>query len=84
MNMRRFWAILFIVVGICLVFGGFFYDVLFAGIPYQDPTPEMSANYLFHSRIASVIRWIGIVVFLLGFVVGGAQMVMRRFQSSKR
>jgi len=28
-----------IIVGILVIFASFVYDVLFAGIPYQDPTP---------------------------------------------
>lgn len=47
---------------------GFIYDVLFAGIPYQDPTPEMSARYSLHANIASVIRWTGAGSFLAGAV----------------
>jgi len=29
-----------ILVGILVIFAGFVYDVLFAGMPYQDPTPD--------------------------------------------
>ncbi len=50
---------LFIVAGICLVIGGFVYDVMFAGIPYPDPTPELSIAYDRNAQIAAVLRWIG-------------------------
>ena len=50
------------------------YDVMFAGIPYQDPTPEMLARYAHHARIASIIRWFGVAVFLIGWAAG-----IRRF-----
>jgi len=64
--MRRFWPLFLIAGGVLVVFGGFIYDVMFAGIPYQDPTPEMSARYAHHAGIASMIRWCGVVVFLFG------------------
>jgi hypothetical protein len=66
--MGRFWPLLLIVDGVLLVFGGFIYDVMFAGIPYQDPTPEMSASYAHDAGIASMIRWCGVAVFLIGWV----------------
>ncbi|PKO14596.1 MAG: hypothetical protein CVU39_14055 [Chloroflexi bacterium HGW-Chloroflexi-10] len=58
--MKQNLLLLLIVLGIIIIFGGFVYDVLFAGIPYQDPTPAMLASYNFHSQIASIIRWIGV------------------------
>ncbi len=67
-GLKRYWPLLLIVAGLLIVLGGFIYDVMFAGIPYQDPTPEMSARYEHHARIASVIRWCGVAVFLIGWV----------------
>ena len=67
---KRIWPYLLIVAGVLMVIGGFFYDVLFAGIPYQDPTPAMEKSYALHSLVASVIRWSGVGAFLLG--VAGA------------
>ncbi len=63
---RRLWPFVLIVVGLFLLIGGFIYDVMFAGIPYQDPTPEMSARYARHAFVASTIRWCGLGVFLFG------------------
>ena len=51
--MKRFWPLVLIGAGLALVLGGFIYDVMFAGIPYQDPTPEMSARYAHHAHVAS-------------------------------
>jgi len=65
---KRIWPYLLIVAGLMIVVVGFFYDVAFAGIPYQDPTPAMEKSYAFHSRIASAIRWCGVAAFLLGVV----------------
>lgn len=79
--MKRFWPLILIAAGIFLLLGGFFYDVIFAGIPYQDPTPEMSARYDFHAHIASVIRWIGFGVFLFGSIAGIMGLLARRFRA---
>jgi hypothetical protein len=55
-------------IGILIVISGFVYDVVFAGIPYQDPTPELQARYDFHSAVAGSLYTTGGVVFLLGIV----------------
>ena len=68
--MKRLKPLLCIAGGLLIVFGGFIYDVMFAGIPYQDPTPEMLASYAHHAGIASKIRWFGVAVFLIGWVLG--------------
>jgi len=54
------------------------YDVMFAGIPYQDPTPEMLARYAHHARIASMMGWCGVAVFLFGVVAGIIRRVTRK------
>jgi hypothetical protein len=59
----------FPVLGLLIVLAGFVYDVIFAGIPYQDPTPELQAQYDFHSSIAGLIYKTGGTVLLVGIVV---------------
>ncbi len=66
--------------GLGIFFGGFVYDVAFAGIPYQDPTPAMAADYAHHARVASLIRWAGLLVALAGFAAG---FVRRRAQGAR-
>jgi hypothetical protein len=56
------------VIGIGVFLAGFVYDVLFAGIPYQDPTPELQAKWEFHRNVAGVFYRAGGVVFLVGLV----------------
>jgi hypothetical protein len=80
--MKRFWPLVLIVLGLFLLVSGFLYDVMFAGIPYQDPTPEMSAHYAHHARIASVICWFGAAFFLFGSLAGIVRFVVRRFRRS--
>jgi len=70
--MKRIWPIGLIIVGVVIIFLGFVYDVLFAGIPYQDPTPELLATYNFHAQIASIIRWAGLAIMIM---VGLAWMI---------
>jgi predicted MFS family arabinose efflux permease len=68
-DMKRVLKIIAIpLVGIAIVMSGFVYDVIFAGIPYQDPTPEMQARYEFHSSIAGWILMSGGILFLVGLI----------------
>lgn len=55
-------------LGIVILVTGFVYDVLFAGIPYQDPTPALQASYNFHSSIAGMFYKTGGIVFVVGLV----------------
>jgi predicted MFS family arabinose efflux permease len=55
-------------LGLLIVLTGFVYDVIFAGIPYQDPTPEMQARYEFHSSVAGWIQLSGGILFLVGLI----------------
>lgn len=81
--MKRLWPIIIILLGITIIFIGFVYDVLFAGIPYQDPTPALQASYDFHSRIASSIRWNGVGICILGGM-GGIIRRLRRKESIQK
>ena len=71
----------FVVLGLIIIFGGFVYDVLFAGIPYQDPTPAMLASYNFHAQIASIIRWSGMAICMIGGVTMFIQWLKKRDHS---
>jgi hypothetical protein len=53
-----------LIFGVMITVGGFVYHGFFAGIPFQDPTPEVYANWLFHSRIGDNIILAGLVTFL--------------------
>ena len=55
-------------LGLVIVGAGFIYFILFAGIPYQDPTPDLQANYSFHFAIAALLSKTGGIVFLLGLL----------------
>jgi hypothetical protein len=70
--------LLLVAAGTALFVAGFAYDVVFAGIPYQDPTPEMAADYARHARVASLIRWAGLGLVLPGVIAGFARRIARR------
>jgi hypothetical protein len=75
---RRFRPIILIAAGLLLLVAGFIYDFEFAGIPYQDPTPELSARYARHASIASAIRWSGAGIFMLGWLASLVQRLTRK------
>ena len=54
-------------IGLAVAVGGFAYDLAFAGLPDQDPTPEMEARWRYHCGIASVIELSGLAALLSGF-----------------
>jgi hypothetical protein len=62
--------IVFIFFGAVLAILGFLYDLSFAGIPYQDPSPEVEATWSFHSGIANRIIFVGVLLFFVGCVWG--------------
>jgi hypothetical protein len=75
--MKRYWPQIAVVAGILVMLGGLCYDAEFAGIPYQDPTPEMTSRYSFHSNVAMVIRWTGFGIVLAGAIGIMARRIMR-------
>jgi hypothetical protein len=80
--MKQIGTFILIAAGLCLFVGGFIYDLMFAGIPYQDPTPEMSASYARHSQIASIICRTGMGAFLVGCASGIIRFASGRFRRS--
>jgi len=55
-------------IGLGILICGFVYDVLLAGIPYQDPTPAMQASYVYHSRNARAIEAAVLMIWALGVI----------------
>jgi hypothetical protein len=48
--------------GMLLFIGGLIYSIVFAGIPYQDPTPQMYATWKLHHRVGDLVILAGLVV----------------------
>jgi hypothetical protein len=75
--MRKNLAAIIMASGAVLIFAGLAYDLAFAGLPFQDPTPEMQENWLYHKRVANWITLSGGAVFLVGCTWTGARLLMR-------
>ena len=54
--------------GLIILAAGFAYDLAFAGLPYQDVSPEIQARWDFHHAVAGRIYLSGGIVFLLGVI----------------
>ena len=76
-GMNTYWVIgaLLFIGGVGITMSGFVYDIMFAGIPYQDAPQQLRDSYEVHARIATTIEMIGLgvagaalVVALFGFV----------------
>ncbi|MEO9516400.1 MAG: hypothetical protein ABJH45_21390 [Paracoccaceae bacterium] len=66
-----------IAAGAILIVSGFVYDLSFAGLPYQDPTPEIQARWIFHKGVAENIIIAGATVFGIGCIWKAFQWIMR-------
>jgi len=82
--MRNFPARLLVVGGLIVILFGFIYGLIFAGIPYQDPTPEMSANYDFHFSVSNIILVIGFGALLLGMIGAVAKFMFKKLGKMQR
>jgi len=65
---RRFMFAALPFIGALVIVGGFAYDIAFAGIPYQDPTPDLQARYTFHRSVAGWMYKSGAILLVGGVV----------------
>jgi len=77
---KPIWPYMLLAAGPVLLVAGFLYDLLFAGIPYQDPTPKMTASYDRHSAIATVIYWCGALILLAAITLVMVRFLSRRMR----
>lgn len=56
-------------IGLALIIAGFIYEMVFAGVPYQDPTEEMVIRYNRNEFISMTIMQIGLAVLVTGILV---------------
>ena len=54
------------IFGALIVVAGLVYDIMYAGIPFQDPTPAMQAEWRSNKVVADLLMAFGGLVFLLG------------------
>ena len=72
-----------LLVGIVVFAVGFYYTAIKAGIPYQDPTPEMLREYNRNMKIGEgLCFWGGIVI--LSDIVGWIIYVLIHFLKTKK
>jgi len=55
-------------MGTGVVVIGLIYDLIFAGLPYQDPTHKMQIQWEFHHSVANVFYLIGVCIFFIGLI----------------
>lgn len=71
-----------VALGVTLAAVGFAYDLAFAGLPYQDPTPALQARWRFHARVATAIELSGVGVLALGLawlaIVGARSLLAKQ------
>ena len=57
-----------LLLGIVLLIMGFIFEMILAGIPYQDPTPELTQKYMNYVFVAHILYKVGIPIVLLGLI----------------
>lgn len=67
-------AVVLVAIGFGIMMVGLLYDIMYAGIPYQDPTPELAAEYAVSKAVADTLFLIGASVASCGslFAIGAA------------
>ncbi len=64
--MRRLRPTWISLLGAGLLVTGFVYEIIFTGVPDQDPTPEMIARWAFHAQVANILYGAGLLTALAG------------------
>ncbi len=65
---RKIKNIVFPISGFALILIGFVYDFIFAGIPYQDPSPKLQSRWEFQQLLASFFYKIGAIILIIWLV----------------
>ena len=58
----------FIIAGIIILLLSAYYLVIKAGIPYQDPTPELQLRYTVNSHVGDELLTAGLSALIVGIV----------------
>ena len=58
----------FIIAGVILLLLSAYYLVIKAGIPYQDPTPELQLQYTVNTRVGDELLTAGLTALIVGVV----------------
>jgi hypothetical protein len=68
MNVLKSFFTSILLAGILVLAIGLYHMVIKAGIPFQDPTPEMQLQYSINMGIGDVLTKIGVFTMLAGAV----------------
>lgn len=63
------WTIAAALAGVIIVLLGVYYIVIKAGIPYQDPTPELQMKYAVNMEIGDSLLKVGGLIFIIGILL---------------
>lgn len=80
-RLKRNFGLIVVMVGVLVFVGGFMYDAIFVGIPYQDAPAELQQAYVAQYQLAHSIETIGAWLAALGVVVVGGQFFARLVKS---
>lgn len=69
-----------LIIGIMTLIFAFIYDVLFVGLPYQDPPRDLQLAREAQSKIVSTIAWCGVALVILG-ITGGLIRIINRLRN---
>ena len=58
----------FIIAGVIILLLSAYYLVIKAGIPYQDPTPELQLQYTVNSYVGDELLTAGLTALIVGIV----------------
>lgn len=78
--MKRLKARYLILLGVIVFAAGLAYGSIYAGIPYQDPTPEMQAEWNRSNDIANLIMSTGGLIVLVGVALALFRYISRLFR----
>jgi flagellar biogenesis protein FliO len=71
-------------LGIIILIIGLYYEWVKAGIPYQDPTPELTQRYLNYLYIGYLLYKIGFIIEIIGFVIFIMQKIFKKVSKASQ
>lgn len=77
-------TVLLVGVGFAIMMAGLLYDILYAGIPYQDAPPALAADYNEAKRVANGLFMGGACVGSIGALVAiwaAVKMILRLWRT---
>lgn len=67
-NLHKF-RLLPMILGVAFCLIGWFFVFIKAGLPYQDPTPEMTSHYNWYSTTGSALMQFGLFLIVAGLLI---------------